>query len=117
MSALSPTHASYLDQLGIGAPPKTRRRKPSSAGHSKRTIGVFKETDLSRLRGLIFWRFHTDETRDGRTILVQRGLSTVARIECATDALAWDAERICAGTLMMKWLFSSPLNCHPSLRC
>jgi hypothetical protein len=26
-------------------------------------------------------------------------------------------ERICAGTLMMKWLFSSPPNCHPSLKC
>ena len=64
---------------------------------SKSTIGVFNETDLGRLRGWIFWRFHTDEARDGRTVMVRHGLATVACIECATDALAWDAERICAG--------------------
>ena len=98
----SPTHAGYLQQLGIAGRPLTssiireNRRKPSPRRSSK-VVGIFNELDLDRLRGQIFWRFHTDEVREGRAVLVKRGLSTVARIECATDALAWDAERICAG--------------------
>ena len=95
------THQSYLEQLGIAerplmssiAPQQRRKR----AWRGSKAIGVFSENDLSGLRGHIFWRFHTDEVREGRAVLVKRGLSTVARIECATEALAWDAERICAG--------------------
>lgn len=92
-------HAHYLAQLGIAerplAAPKQRRGRPS--GRSSKVVGIFNESDLDRLRGQIFWRFHTDEVRDGSAVLVKRGLSNVARIECATEALAWDAERICAG--------------------
>ena len=99
MNALAPAHAHYLAQLGIAArplvAPKQRRERPS--GRRSKAIGVFSENDLSGLRGQIFWRFHTDEVREGRAVLLKRGLSTVARIECATEALAWDAERICAG--------------------
>ena len=98
----SPTHAHYLQQLGIAERPRTstvapKRRRKRSSGRGFKAIGVFIENDLSGLRGQIFWRFHTDEVRDGSAVLVKRGLSTVARIECATEALAWDAERICAG--------------------
>ena len=92
-------HAHYLAQLGIAerplVAPKQRRKRPS--GRWSKAIGVFSENDLSGLRGQIFWRFHTDEVREGSAVLVKRGPSNVARIECATEALAWDAERICAG--------------------
>ena len=93
----SPEHARYLAALGISEKPSTVRRKRPSAGHSRKNILVAGESDLFRLRGLLFWRFHTDETREGRTVVVKRGLSTVARIDCATEALAWDCERIVAG--------------------
>jgi hypothetical protein len=102
MSALSPTHASYLEQIGIAErpltssiTPKQRRKRPS--GGASKVIGVFTKDDLFKLRGLVFWRFHDDEIRDGRSVLLKRGLATVARLECASEALAWDAERICAG--------------------
>jgi hypothetical protein len=96
--SVAPTHAGYLAQLGIAERPLTSpSRRKRSSGRRSNTIGVFGENDLTRLSGQIFWRFHTDEVREGRTVLVKRGLAVVARIECATEALAWDAERICAG--------------------
>jgi hypothetical protein len=102
MTGPSPTHASYLEQLGIAErpltssiTPKQRRKRPS--GGASKVIGVFSDEDLFKLRGLVFWRFHDDEMLEGRCIVLKRGMSTVARIECATEALAWDAERICAG--------------------
>jgi hypothetical protein len=99
--SLSAEHKSYLQQLGIAERPLSspvapnRRQRPS--GRPKSAIGVFCKNDLGKLRGLIFWRFHDDETREGLTVLIKRGGRTVARIDCGTEALAWDAERICAG--------------------
>jgi hypothetical protein len=99
--SLSSEHRGYLAQLGIAERPMTsnvapkQRQRPT--GRPKTTIGVFNENDLGRLRGLIFWRFHTDEERVGLTVLLKRGGRTVARIDCGTEGLAWDAERICAG--------------------
>jgi hypothetical protein len=101
LSDPAPEHARYLAELGIANRPLTdsitpnRRKRPS--GRGSKAIGVFSEGDLLKLRGMILWRFHSEETREGRTVVVRRGLSTVARINCATEALAWDAERICAG--------------------
>jgi hypothetical protein len=77
--------------------PEPKRRGKRSSGRAAQVVGIFSENDLGRLRGHIFWRFHTDEVRDGRSVLVMRGMSTVARLECATESLAWDAERILAG--------------------
>jgi hypothetical protein len=97
----SPTHAHYLQQLGIAERPLSssiapkQRQRPS--GRPKSAIGVFNENDLGRLRGLIFWRFADDETREGNTVLIKRGGRVVGRIDCGTEVLAWDAERICAG--------------------
>jgi hypothetical protein len=93
-------HRGYLAQLGIAGRPLTQsiapgRQRPT--GRPKQAIGVFSEGDLSRLRGLIFWRFHDDEVREGYTVLLKRGGRVVGRIDCGTEALAWDAERICAG--------------------
>ena len=97
--SLSPTHANYLQELGIAGRPLSssiaRRQRP--AGRAKTTIGIFCEGDLSRLRGQVFWRFHDDEVREGLTVLIKRGGKNVGRIDCGTEALAWDAERICAG--------------------
>jgi hypothetical protein len=102
--SLSHEHAGYLDQLGIGIAerpltpsnaPKQRRMRPT--GRPKATIGVFCEGDLSKLRGLIFWRFHTDEVREGLTLRIVRGGRNVGRIDCGSEDLAWTAERICAG--------------------
>jgi hypothetical protein len=99
--SFSPTHAHYLQQLGIAGRPLSsgiapnRRQRPT--GRPKSAIGVFNENDLGRLRGQIFWRFHDDEERVGLTVLIKRGGRVVGRIDCGTDALAWDAERICAG--------------------
>jgi hypothetical protein len=93
-------HRSYLAQLGIAERPLTssvapKQRHPS--GRPKSTIGVFTENDLSKLRGLVFWRFHDDEARQGLTVLLKRGGRVVGRLDCGSAALAWDAERICAG--------------------
>jgi hypothetical protein len=96
MSAPS-AHASYLQELGIGEQAPSTRRKRQSPGRAGQVIGIFGENDLLKIRGNIFWRFHTDEVRDGRTVMVTRGLATVARIECLTESLAWDVERILAG--------------------
>jgi hypothetical protein len=99
LSDPAPEHARYLDALGIAEKPLSssivRRQRPS--GRASKVIGIFTESDLLKLSGQIFWRFHTDEVREGRTVVVKRGLSTVARIDCATEALGWTAERICAG--------------------
>lgn len=104
MSAHSPEHLEYLQQIGIAERPLTssiiapkRRGKRRSPGRAAQVVGIFSENDLLKLRGNIFWRFHTDEVRDGRTVMVTRGLATVARIECLTESLAWDVERILAG--------------------
>jgi hypothetical protein len=99
MSA-SPEHRRYLDQIGIAERPLSsgitpKQRRPS--GRPKSTIGVFTENDLSKLRGLVFWRFHDDEARQGLTVLLKRGGRVVGRLDCGSAALAWDAERICAG--------------------
>jgi hypothetical protein len=99
--SFSPTHAHYLQQLGIADQPLSssiapnRRQRPT--GRPKSAIGIFCEGDLSRLRGLVFWRFHDDEVREGLTVLIKRSGRTVARIDCGTEGLAWDAERIFAG--------------------
>jgi hypothetical protein len=99
--SLSPTHASYLAQLGIAERPLTssvapkQRQRPT--GRPKTTIPIFCEGDLSRLRGLVFWRFHDDEVREGLTVLLRRGGRVVGRVDCGTEGLAWDAERFCAG--------------------
>jgi hypothetical protein len=98
--SVSLEHRSYLAQLGIAERPLTssvapKQRRPT--GRPKSTIGIFSEGDLSRLRGLVFWRFHDDEEREGYTVLLKRGGRVVGRIDCGTEALAWDAERICAG--------------------
>ena len=97
MSA-SPEHVRYLEQLGIAERPLTapmQRQRPT--GRPKKTLGVFNENDLYSLRGLIFWRFHDDEVREGFVVLIKRGGRVVGRIHCGSEALAWDAERICAG--------------------
>jgi hypothetical protein len=99
--SLSSEHRNYLAQLGIAERPLTssvapkQRQRPT--GRPKSAIGVFNENDLGRLRGLIFWRFHTDEERVGLTVLIKRGGRVVGRIDCGTQDLAWDTERICAG--------------------
>jgi hypothetical protein len=99
--SFSPEHKSYLAQLGIAERPLSssiapnRRQRPS--GRPRSAIGVFNENDLGKLRSLIFWRFHDDETREGLTVLIKRGGRVVARIDCGTESLAWDVERICAG--------------------
>jgi hypothetical protein len=98
--SVSLEHRSYLAQLGIAERPLTssvapKQRRPT--GRPKSTIGIFSEGDLSRLRGLVFWRFHDDEEREGYTVLLKRGGRVVGRIDGGTEALAWDAERICAG--------------------
>jgi hypothetical protein len=92
----------YLEQLGIaerpldsGVSPKRRQCPPS--GRPKSTIGVFNDNDLAKLRGLVLRRFHDDEERLGLTVSLKRVGRAVARIDCATEDLAWDAERICAG--------------------
>ena len=93
-------HRGYLAQLGIAerllsssiAPDRMR-----PIGRPKQAIGIFCESDLNKLRGQIFWRFADDETREGNTVLLKRGGRVVGRIDCGTEALAWDAERICAG--------------------
>jgi hypothetical protein len=99
--ALSPTHMSYLEKIGIAERPLTSsispKRRKRSSGRAAQVVGIFSENDLLKLRGNIFWRFHDNETREGRTVMVMCGLATVARVECATETLAWDAERICAG--------------------
>jgi hypothetical protein len=97
--SLSPTHANYLQQIGLAEQPLsssvTRRQRPT--GRPKSAIGIFSEDDLFRLRGLVFWRFHDDEVRQYLTVLLKRGGKNVGRIDCGSEALAWDAERICAG--------------------
>jgi len=99
----SPQHAHYLAELGIAERPltssiaPTRRHRGRSGPRVAKTIAVITEADLFKLRGQIFWLFATDEERNDTGVMVKRGLSTVARIDCATEALAWDAERICAG--------------------
>jgi hypothetical protein len=55
------------------------------------------EYDLSRVRGCVSRLAHDDERLLDRIVRLLRGGSTVARIACLTDALAWDAYRICAG--------------------
>jgi hypothetical protein len=98
MSApLSREHHRYLDALGIAERPLGAPKRQRLAGRPKGAIGVFSEADLSKLRGLIFWRFHDDEERLGLTVLLKRGGRVVGRVDCGTEALAWDAERICAG--------------------
>jgi hypothetical protein len=98
MSApLSREHHRYLDALGIAERPSVAPKRQRPSGRPKATIGVFSESDLGRLRGLISWRFHDDEERLGLTVLLKRGGRVVGRIDCGTESLAWDAERICAG--------------------
>jgi hypothetical protein len=96
---IAPTHAKYLQELGIAEQSLSssiaRRQRPT--GRPKSTIGIFSEGELSRLRGLVFWRFHDDEAREGLTVRLKRGGKNVGRIDCGSAALAWDAERICAG--------------------
>jgi hypothetical protein len=96
---IAPAHAKYLQELGIAEQPLSssiaRRQRPT--GRPKSTIGVFNENDLTRLRGLVFWRFHDDEMREGLTVLLMRGGRNFGPIDCGSEALAWDAERICAG--------------------
>jgi hypothetical protein len=55
-------------------------------------------TDLAKLRRMIAPLDADDErlTPD-RVVSLLRNSSTVGRIVCATEALAWDAYRICAG--------------------
>jgi hypothetical protein len=86
-------------ELGIGERPSssTPRRPRTSRSRGAKTVGIITKADLFKLRGLVFWRYHTDEIRDGRTVVVKRGFATVARLECATEQLAWDAERLLAG--------------------
>jgi hypothetical protein len=96
----APDHARYLAQLGIAERPLAssiapKQRRPT--GRPRQAIGLFNENDLSKLRGQVFWRFHDDEVREGRTVLLKRGGRNVGRIDCSSEALAWDAERICAG--------------------
>jgi hypothetical protein len=93
-------HRGYLAQLGIAGRPLTQsitpgRQRPT--GRPKQAIGIFCESDLNKLRGQIFWRFADDEVREGYSVLLKRGGRVVGRIDCGTEALAWDAERICAG--------------------
>jgi hypothetical protein len=100
--SVSPEHRSYLAHLGIAERPLTssispKQRHQRPTGRSKKTIGVFNEGDLSRLRGLIFWRFHDDEVREDYTVLIKRAGRNVGRLDCGTEALAWTAERILAG--------------------
>jgi hypothetical protein len=97
------THLSYLEQLGIAGRPlassivPSRRRRGQLGHRGAKTIAVITEGDLFKLRGQIFWLFATDEERDGKSVLIKRGLAVVARLQCAIEALTWDAERICAG--------------------
>jgi hypothetical protein len=99
--SVSSEHRNYLAQLGIAERTLTSSIAPKGhqrpSGRPKSTIGIFNESDLSRLRGLISWRFHDDEERQGNTVLIKRGGRVVGRIDCGTEAIAWDAERICAG--------------------
>jgi hypothetical protein len=89
------------NELGLAERPLSssiapnRRQRPT--GGPKSAIGIFCEGDLSRLRGMVFSRFHDDEVREGLTVLIRRGGRNVGRIDCGTEALGWDGERICAG--------------------
>jgi hypothetical protein len=95
----APEHAHYLAQLGIAEKPlnSSIARRPRQTGRPKSTIGIFNETDLNSLRGLIFWRLHDDEVCEGFSVRLTRVGRTVGRIDCGSLELAWDVERICAG--------------------
>jgi hypothetical protein len=80
MSVHSPEHLEYLQQIGIAErpltssiAPKQRRKRPS--GRAGQVIGIFGEADLLKLRGLVSWRFHDNETREGRNRLRDAGTS------------------------------------------
>jgi hypothetical protein len=53
--------------------------------------------DLAKLRGFAGRLAHDDEGLVGADVRLFRGRSTVARVICATESLAWDCVRICAG--------------------
>jgi hypothetical protein len=54
--------------------------------------------DLARLRHSVGRLVaHDDERLRDATVILTRNGATVGRIACASDALAWDAYRICAG--------------------
>jgi hypothetical protein len=102
LSDPAPAHARYLAALGIAARPLTdsitpKRRERPTGSRPKGTIGIFTEGDLLALRGLIFWRHHDDEVREGFTVRLTRAGRTVARLNCGSEEIAWTAERICAG--------------------
>jgi hypothetical protein len=96
---IAPTHANYLQELGIAEKPLSSSiaRRPRPTGRPKQTIGIFSETDLNKLRGLVFWRFHDDEIHEGLTVTLKRGGRNVGRIDCGSADLAWDVERLVAG--------------------
>jgi hypothetical protein len=52
---------------------------------------------LSRIRHALARVYHDDERLLGAIVTVLRSGSTVMRIICSTDALAFDALRICCG--------------------
>jgi hypothetical protein len=60
-------------------------------------MNVEADSDLAKVRGWVSRLRHDDERLLDRIVRLLRGGSTVARIACLTDALAWDAYRICAG--------------------
>jgi hypothetical protein len=102
LSDPAPAHARYLAALGIAARPMEdsitpKRRERPTGSRPKGTIGIFTEGDLLALRGLIFWRHHDDEVREGFTVRLTRAGRTVARLNCGSEEIAWTAERICAG--------------------
>ena len=60
-------------------------------------MNVSDAADLARIRHWAGRHAHDDERLRARVVSLLRNSSTVGRIVCATEALAWDAYRICAG--------------------
>jgi hypothetical protein len=60
-------------------------------------VKVETEADLAKLRHWAGPRLHDDERLLHRVVTLHRGYRPVGTIEAATDSLAWDAYRICAG--------------------
>jgi hypothetical protein len=76
-------------------------------------MNVENVADLGKLRGWVSRFRHTDERRASRIVTLLRDGSIISRLTCASESLAWDCERICAGiryraASVAEWLASEP---------
>ena len=72
------------------------------------------EADLAKLRRAVTPLRHDDERLASRIVTLLRDGSIISRIGCATETLAFDALRICAGIRyraesVAEWLASEAL--------